>query len=87
VQYELRRVLSCVNASVLVKPELFIGQASTKFDAGGSAPIRQQPASPRVVMAAGSTSGGPAARAGMPSWLESSGLRRRAAQGPDEMRA
>ncbi len=35
VQYDLRRVLLFVNASVLVKPEVFIGQAQTKFDADG----------------------------------------------------
>jgi chromate reductase, NAD(P)H dehydrogenase (quinone) len=35
VQYDLRKVLLFVNASVLVKPEVFIGQAQTKFDAQG----------------------------------------------------
>ena len=35
VQYDLRKVLLFVNASVLVKPEVFIGQASAKFDAAG----------------------------------------------------
>ncbi len=35
VQYDLRKVLLFVNASVLVKPEVFIGQAQTKFDADG----------------------------------------------------
>lgn len=35
MQYDLRRVLLFVNASVLVKPEVFIGQASAKFDTAG----------------------------------------------------
>ena len=36
VQYDLRRVLLFVNAMVLVKPEVFIGQGHAKFDADGS---------------------------------------------------
>ncbi|MES2973717.1 MAG: NADPH-dependent FMN reductase [Pseudomonadota bacterium] len=35
VQYDLRRVLLFVDASVLVKPEVFIGGAQGKFDAQG----------------------------------------------------
>ncbi|MEJ7932437.1 NADPH-dependent FMN reductase [Ramlibacter sp. AN1015] len=35
VQYDLRKVMLFVNAMVLVKPEVFIGQAQTKFDADG----------------------------------------------------
>jgi chromate reductase, NAD(P)H dehydrogenase (quinone) len=35
VQYDLRKVLLFVNAAVLVKPEVFIGQAQTKFDDQG----------------------------------------------------
>ena len=35
VQYDLRRVLLFVNAMVLVKPEVFIGQAQHKFSAEG----------------------------------------------------
>ncbi|HMN80816.1 MAG TPA: NADPH-dependent FMN reductase [Burkholderiaceae bacterium] len=35
VQYDLRRVLLFVNSMVLVKPEVFIGQAATKFAADG----------------------------------------------------
>ena len=34
-QYELRKVLGCQEALVLLKPEVFIGQAQTKFDAEG----------------------------------------------------
>ncbi len=34
-QYELRKVLGSQDALVLVKPEVFIGQAQTKFDAEG----------------------------------------------------
>jgi chromate reductase, NAD(P)H dehydrogenase (quinone) len=32
VQYDLRRVLLCLNAMVLAKPEVFIGMAAVKFD-------------------------------------------------------
>jgi chromate reductase len=35
VQYDLRKVMLFLNASVLVKPEVFIGMAGTKFDADG----------------------------------------------------
>ena len=35
VQYDLRRVMLFLNASVLVKPEVFVGMAGTKFDAEG----------------------------------------------------
>lgn len=35
VQYELRRVLDAVGAFTMVKPEVFIGQASRKFDDQG----------------------------------------------------
>lgn len=35
VQYELRRVLQCVDARVMNKPEVFIGSAHAKFDANG----------------------------------------------------
>lgn len=35
VQYDLRRVLLFVDAMVLVKPEVFIGQAQAKFSAEG----------------------------------------------------
>lgn len=35
VQYDLRKVLLYVDAAVLVKPEIFIGNAATKFDADG----------------------------------------------------
>lgn len=35
VQYDLRRALMFLNAMTLVKPEVFIGAANTKFDAGG----------------------------------------------------
>jgi len=35
VQYDLRRVLLFLNAAVLSKPEVFIGQAASKFDAAG----------------------------------------------------
>jgi chromate reductase len=35
VQYDLRKVMLYLNAAVLVKPEVFIGQAQTKFDAEG----------------------------------------------------
>ena len=35
VQYDLRKVMLFLNASVLVKPEVFIGVAHTKFDAEG----------------------------------------------------
>jgi chromate reductase, NAD(P)H dehydrogenase (quinone) len=36
VQYDLRRVMMFLNAMPLVKPEVFIGQAQTKFDADGA---------------------------------------------------
>ena len=35
VQYDLRKVMLFLNASVLVKPEVFIGSAAGKFDAEG----------------------------------------------------
>jgi chromate reductase, NAD(P)H dehydrogenase (quinone) len=35
VQYELRRVLHCMDAHVLGKPEIFVGNAKSKFDASG----------------------------------------------------
>lgn len=35
MQYELRRVLHCLEAQVLLKPEIFIGQAASKFDSTG----------------------------------------------------
>ena len=35
VQYDLRKVLLFVDAGVMVKPEIFIGAAATKFDADG----------------------------------------------------
>lgn len=35
VQYELRRVLHCMDAHVLAKPEIFVGNAKAKFDAAG----------------------------------------------------
>jgi chromate reductase, NAD(P)H dehydrogenase (quinone) len=35
VQYDLRKVMLFLNAAMLVKPEVFIGGASTKFDAEG----------------------------------------------------
>jgi chromate reductase len=35
VQYDLRKILLFVNATPLVKPEVFIGHAATKFDAEG----------------------------------------------------
>ncbi len=35
VQYDLRKVLLFMNAATLVKPEVFIGSAQTKFDAQG----------------------------------------------------
>lgn len=34
-QYELRKILGCQDALVLVKPEIFINVAHTKFDAEG----------------------------------------------------
>ena len=34
-QYELRRVLGCLEALVLMRPEVFIGLADGKFDAQG----------------------------------------------------
>lgn len=36
VQYDLRKVMLFVNANVLIKPEVFVGQAHTKFDATGT---------------------------------------------------
>ena len=35
-QYDLRRILGGLNAFVLTRPEVFIGQAGTKFDDAGS---------------------------------------------------
>ena len=35
VQYDLRKVMLFLNAMVLVKPEVFIGMAGTKFDTEG----------------------------------------------------
>jgi chromate reductase len=35
MQYELRKVLQCLEADVLAKPEIFIGMAGTKFDDTG----------------------------------------------------
>jgi chromate reductase, NAD(P)H dehydrogenase (quinone) len=35
MQYDLRRVLHCLEAQVLLKPEIFIGHAAGKFDAHG----------------------------------------------------
>ncbi len=35
VQYDLRKVMLFLNAAVLVKPEVFIGGAGSKFDATG----------------------------------------------------
>jgi chromate reductase len=35
MQYELRKVLQCLEADVLAKPEVFIGMAATKFDNAG----------------------------------------------------
>jgi len=35
MQYDLRRVMHFVEAQVLLKPEIFIGQAAGKFDAQG----------------------------------------------------
>jgi chromate reductase len=35
MQYELRRVLDSVGAATMIKPEVFIGLAEKKFDAGG----------------------------------------------------
>ncbi len=35
VQYDLRRIMLFVNAEVLVKPEVFIGHAQTKFSSSG----------------------------------------------------
>lgn len=34
-QYDLRKSLSCIDAMLLGKPEVFIGMAQTKFDADG----------------------------------------------------
>ena len=44
MQYDLRKVMLFLNASVLVKPEVFIGNAASKFDAEGrctDAPTRK----------------------------------------------
>ena len=35
VQYDLRKVLLFLNTAVLVKPEIFVGNAAQKFDANG----------------------------------------------------
>lgn len=35
MQYDLRRILHFLEARVLLKPEVFIGNAKAKFDAGG----------------------------------------------------
>jgi chromate reductase, NAD(P)H dehydrogenase (quinone) len=35
MQYDLRRALLFMNALALQKPEVFVGQAQTKFDADG----------------------------------------------------
>ncbi|SFP60257.1 NAD(P)H-dependent FMN reductase [Variovorax sp. OK605] len=35
VQYDMRRVLLCMNAQVLAKPEIFIGAAQQKFSSNG----------------------------------------------------
>lgn len=35
MQYDLRKILHCLEAQVLLKPEIFIGHAKTKFDAAG----------------------------------------------------
>jgi chromate reductase len=35
MQYDLRKIMLFLNANVLVKPEIFIGLAQTKFDAAG----------------------------------------------------
>jgi chromate reductase len=35
VQYDLRKVLLFVNAMTLIKPEVFVGSAASKFDASG----------------------------------------------------
>jgi chromate reductase, NAD(P)H dehydrogenase (quinone) len=36
MQYELRRVLHCLEAQVLLKPEIFIAHAAGKFDGNGT---------------------------------------------------
>ncbi len=36
VQYELRKILLFVNAMVLIKPEVFIGGSTAKFDGAGA---------------------------------------------------
>jgi chromate reductase len=36
VQYDLRKVLLFLNSLVLAKPEVFIANASAKFDASGA---------------------------------------------------
>lgn len=35
-QYELRKILGCLDAVVMPKPEVFIGLAATRFDATGA---------------------------------------------------
>ncbi|OVZ64877.1 NADPH-dependent FMN reductase [Pigmentiphaga sp. NML080357] len=43
-QYDLRKILGCLEAQVLLRPEVFIGLCHTKFDAGGrlaDAPTRK----------------------------------------------
>jgi chromate reductase len=35
MHYELRKVLQCLEADVLGKPEVFIGMAAAKFDDAG----------------------------------------------------
>jgi chromate reductase, NAD(P)H dehydrogenase (quinone) len=36
MQYDLRRVLHCLEAQVLLKPEIFVGHAASKFDVNGA---------------------------------------------------
>ncbi len=36
MQYDLRKIMLFLNAQVLIKPEVFIGMAHTKFDAAGN---------------------------------------------------
>ena len=43
-QYDLRRILGCLEALVLLRPEIFVGMCHTKFDAAGKlvdAPTRK----------------------------------------------
>ena len=35
-QYELRKIVGCLEALVMPKPEVFIGMAATRFDANGA---------------------------------------------------